>query len=289
MTSRSKRGLGRGLEALLSEEATADEQQRIVELPVEELTSGRHQPRQSMNDEALDALTRSIQAQGIVQPLVVRVAGEGYEIVAGERRWLAAQRANFAYVPALIRAFDDQTASAVALIENIQREELDAVDESVGLARLINEFGLTHAQCAEAVGRSRASVSNLLRLAELASEVREHVRAGRLNMGHARTLLGLDVADQSVAGEHVIAHGLTVRQTERLVRDWPNWGGADATRDEGDEARAMARSLTDNLAMPVRVTTRARGGGRVTIDFSNREELDALAGRLGLTDAQDSS
>lgn len=281
MTSRNKRGLGRGLEALLSEDVAAEDQGRIVQVAIDELASGAHQPRQHMDDDALEALAQSIRVQGIVQPLVVRETRDGYEIVAGERRWRAARAAGLTHVPAVVRALADETAAAVALIENIQREELDPIDESVGLARLVNEFGMTHAECAEAVGRSRAAVSNLLRLAELAPEVREKVRNGWLNMGHARALLGLDAASQPAAAKQVIDQGLNVRQTEALVRSWPA-GQTSTGADAGDNgvSQDLAAELSDTLSMPVRVTTRQRGGGRLTIDFADDDQLTALAARL---------
>lgn len=282
MASRNKRGLGRGLEALLNEDVTAGEQSQIVELPLGDLTSGAHQPRQSMDDDALEALAQSIRSNGIVQPLVVRQSGQAYEIVAGERRWRAAQRADLTHVPAVVRVLAEDTAAAVALIENIQREDLDAIEESDGLARLINEYGMTHAQCAESVGRSRTSVSNLLRLAELASQVRDHLRAGRLNMGHARALLGLDAGEQPVAGAQVVAQGLNVRQTERLVRDWSaeQASATPPTEANKETSRALADQLSHDLSMPVRVTPSNRGGGRMTIQFSDDHQLSALAACL---------
>lgn len=282
MASHNKRGLGRGLEALLSEDIAAQDQNRIVQLSIGELASGAHQPRQHMDDDALEALAQSIRKQGILQPLVVRETRDGYEIVAGERRWRAARSAGLTHVPAVVHTLAEETAAAIALIENIQREDLDAMDESAGLARLVNEFGMTHAECAEAVGRSRAAVTNLLRLAELAPEVREKVRDGSLNMGHARALLGLDSAAQPTAARQVIGQRLNVRQTEALVRSWPASGELPAVTDSGDKGatQALAVELSDNLSMPVRVTTRQQGGGRLIIDFADNEQLAALASRL---------
>ncbi len=289
MSTRTKRGLGRGLEALLSEDVSAGAHDQIFDLPIDELKSGAHQPRRSIDEDALESLTQSIKSQGIVQPLVVRAADDGYEIVAGERRWRAARRAGLAQVPAVVRTIDDETAAAVALIENIQRENLDAVEESDGLARLINEFGMTHAQCAQSVGRSRASVSNLLRLADLAEPVRDHLRAGHMNMGHARALLGLGVEDQTEAASEVVARGLTVRQTEALVRDWPVSGQSSQSgqaselhglEDATSEEQTLAAELAESLAMPVRLKANRRGGGHLTIRFADRDQLSALAARL---------
>src|SRR5699024_309418 len=187
-----KRGLGRGLESLLSNEfddMQAPEQASLHNMALDELRPGRYQPRRDMDAEALEALAQSIRAQGVVQPLLVRDTGDGYEIVAGERRWRAARLAGLDSVPVVVREVEDATAMAVALIENIQREDLNPLEESAALQRLIDECGMTHAACAEAVGRSRATVSNLLRLAELAPGARDALRGGRLDMGHARALL----------------------------------------------------------------------------------------------------
>jgi ParB family chromosome partitioning protein len=197
--TQKKRGLGRGLESLLSPnfDTAAAPASELIELAIDTLRPGRYQPRRDIDTEALEALAQSIRAQGIVQPLVVRAAGEAYEIIAGERRWRAARLAALTTVPAVIRELTDETAMAVTLIENIQREDLNPLEESVALRRLIDECGLTHAACAEAIGRSRAAVSNLLRLADLNADVRDHLWEGALEMGHARALLALTGEAQS--------------------------------------------------------------------------------------------
>lgn len=283
--AQKKRGLGRGLESLLSKDfdATTPAAAELVELDLDALRPGRYQPRRDMDPDALDALAQSIRSQGIVQPLVVRETGDGYEIVAGERRWRAARLANLSTVPVVIRELADETAMAVALIENIQREDLNPLEESAALRRLIDECGLTHAACAQAVGRSRAAVSNLLRLADLNPDVRDYLRDGALEMGHARALLALTGPAQSEVAQQVVARRLTVRRTEALVRSTLA-GETGASREEAAPDAGLQRletSLARRLEAGVRIEADRRGGGgRVIIRFRNSEELDALVGRL---------
>lgn len=280
-----KRGLGRGLESLLSndfDDIQAAEAASLREMALDDLKPGRYQPRRDMNEDALESLAQSIRAQGIVQPLVVRDTGDGYEIVAGERRWRAARMAELDTVPVVIRQIEDATAMAVALIENIQREDLNPLEESAALRRLIDECGMTHAACAEAVGRSRASVSNLLRLAELAPQAQAFLRNGQLDMGHARALLGAPPAMQDELAYTVVSRGLTVRQTEALVQ--AALGDDRPQRTQATQSPRLARferDLADALGVRVAIRPGRGGRGRVVIDYKSTDELDALVNRLG--------
>lgn len=280
-----KRGLGRGLESLLSndfDDIQPAEAASLREMALDDLKPGRYQPRRDMNEDALESLAQSIRAQGIVQPLVVRDTGDGYEIVAGERRWRAARKAELDTVPVVIRQIEDATAMAVALIENIQREDLNPLEESAALRRLIDECGMTHAACAEAVGRSRASVSNLLRLAELAPQAQAFLRNGQLDMGHARALLGAPPAMQDELAYTVVSRGLTVRQTEALVQ--AALGDDRPQRTQATQSPRLARferDLADALGVRVAIRPGRGGRGRVVIDYKSTDELDALVNRLG--------
>ncbi len=280
-----KRGLGRGLESLLSNdfdnEAEAENSASLQELALDDLRPGRYQPRKDMDADALEALAQSIRTQGIVQPLVVRDTPEGYEIIAGERRWRAARIAGLATVPAVVREIADDVAMAVALIENIQREDLNPLEESAALRRLIDECGMTHAACAEAVGRSRASVSNLLRLAELAPEVQALLRSGQIDMGHARALLGAPPAMQAELAAKVAARSLTVRQTEALVQ--AALGDERPARERPTQSIRLARverELTEALGAPVAIRPGRGGRARVVVDYKHTADLDALIARL---------
>jgi len=274
-----KRGLGRGLDVLLGsvEAAPADSAEELRDLPLDCLGPGRHQPRRSFDAEALEALAESIRAQGVVQPIVVRDVGKAagktkYEIVAGERRWRAAKIAGLKTIPAVIRAMPDRTAMAVALVENIQRADLNPLEEAEALKRLIDECGLTHEQTAEAVGRSRAAVTNLLRLLDLEREVQKLVRENKLSLGHAKVLLGVDGDRQRQFAEQVVARGLSVRDTERLVA---------ATAGHKAAAPKRARSpieaeLAERVGLPLRLTQAANGRGKLVIAFSSQAELQQL-------------
>ena len=285
--AQKKRGLGRGLESLLSKDfddtpAAAE----LVELALDDLAPGRYQPRRDIDADALEALAQSIRAQGVVQPLVVRRVTDtqhDYEIIAGERRWRAARLAGLAYVPAAVREFAEEAAMAVALIENIQREDLNPLEVSGALKRLIDECGFTHAQCAAAVGRSRAAVSNLLRLSDLVPEVAERLRVGELEMGHARALLGLDGATQAKIAARVVERSLTVRQTEALVRAaHEDTGKQKSATKPGRDARLKRHesSLSERLSAGVKIEPDRRGGGKVVIRYQSAAELDALVDRF---------
>ncbi|MDY6941540.1 MAG: ParB/RepB/Spo0J family partition protein [Pseudomonadota bacterium] len=283
-----KRGLGRGLDSLLGTVPGKGEApggaERLQHLPIEFLSPGPHQPRQVMSQAALEELAESIRAQGIVQPIVVRALGaDRYEIIAGERRWRAAQLAGLATVPCVVREVSDRAATAIALIENIQREDLSPMEEAQALDRLRHEFELTHQQVADAVGRSRATVTNLMRLIELNSDVKERLQNRELEMGHARALLGLNGRAQSEAAKAVVDRGLTVRQTEKLVRatiDPPQKKGADSRseRVDADVAR-LQEELSECLG--ARVTLQHREGkGKVVIHYHSLDELDGIIRHL---------
>ena len=281
-----RKGLGRGLDALLGtslEPASTTQDGELRQLPVEFLQRGRYQPRTGFDPAALQELADSIKAQGIVQPIVARpLGGTKYEIIAGERRWRAAQLAGLAEVPVLVRDVPDEAALAVALIENIQREDLNPLEEATALKRLIDEFGLTHQEVAEAVGRSRASVSNLLRLLDLHPEVKDAIARGELEMGHARALAGLPEAKQPAAAAQVLARGMTVRQTEALVRRLQQGEPADASAKRLDpDIRRLQEDLSERLGAAVRSQHGRNGSGKLVIQYSSLDELDGILARLG--------
>jgi ParB family chromosome partitioning protein len=280
------KGLGRGLDALLSgsdDRAPADDS--LQTLAVDRLRPGKYQPRTRMDADSLAELAESIREQGIVQPILVRpIDGGRYEIVAGERRWRAAQQAGLREVPALVRSIPDQSALALALIENIQREDLNPLEEAHGLARLVEEFGLTHDAAAKAIGRSRSAVTNLLRLTGLAKPVQDYVYSGALEMGHARALLALPLAEQGGAASRVVEGSLSVRETERLVQQLLNRtrrapkarghveGNADTARLETE--------LAERLGASVRIEPGRKGTGRLVIRYASLEHLDGILARL---------
>ena len=275
--------LGRGLDALLGGTSALAEpkgaENGLRTLPIEQLRRGQYQPRTHMDAEALNELAESIRAQGIVQPILVRPAGQGFEIIAGERRWRAAQLAGLAAVPVIVREIPDQAAMAVALIENIQREDLNPLEEAAGLKRLQEEFGLTHDEIATHVGRSRAAVTNLLRLLGLAPEVRELLDTGRLEMGHGRALLGIaDPRAQTALAREVVARALNVRETERLVQRHGQPAPLKAAPDP--DVEQLERRLTETLGARVRIQARRAGAGRITIDYHSMDELEGLLGRF---------
>jgi ParB family transcriptional regulator, chromosome partitioning protein len=279
------KGLGRGLDALLagSDEISAGES--LQSLPLDRIGVGKYQPRTRMDEDSLAELALSIKAQGVVQPILVRpVDGGRYEIIAGERRWRAAQRAGLKEVPALVRSVPDQAALALALIENIQREDLNPLEEAQGIARLISEFRLTHDAAAAAVGRSRSAVSNLLRLTQLPKQVQGYLLAGKLDMGHARALLGLSGAQQVAAASRVVAEQMSVRETERLVKSVlapPARRKARATTAGRDaDLVRLQEELAETLGARVRIDVAKKGTGRVVIDYSSLEQLDGILARL---------
>jgi ParB family chromosome partitioning protein len=279
------KGLGRGLDALLSGTEDGDNSEALQSIALERLVSGKYQPRTRMDEAALGELAESIKAQGIMQPILVRpIDGGRFEIIAGERRWKAAQRAGLKHIPALVRSVPDQAALALSLIENIQREDLNPLEEAQGIARLIEEFKLTHDAAAAAVGRSRSAVSNLLRLMQLAKPVQALLLAEKIDMGHARALLALPVANQVSAAGRIVAQSLSVRDTERLVHALlaPSARRAKHSRRkpaDGDVAR-LERDLADVLGASVRIESTRKGAGRVVIGYSSLEQLDGILVRL---------
>ncbi|MBS3800612.1 MAG: ParB/RepB/Spo0J family partition protein [Thioalkalivibrio sp.] len=278
----AKRGLGRGLDALLSgAQAGGDDSDSLDQLPIEQIRRGRYQPRVSMSESALAELADSIRAQGIVQPLVVRRLEDGYELVAGERRWRAAQIAGLETVPAVVRDVPDQAAAAMALIENIQREDLNPLEEAQAIRRLIGEFEMTHQAAADAVGRSRTAVTNLLRLLELHDTVKEHVNQGHLEMGHARCLLAVPLDDQPGVAATVVKRGLSVRATEQLVKKV--LATTPAPKKESappPEVRQLESRLSDQLGAPVQVRYNRQGKGRLVIEYNSLDELDGILAHI---------
>jgi len=278
------KGLGRGLDALLGAEpvaatAAAGPQQ----LPIERLQPGRYQPRTRMDAEALAELADSIRAQGVIQPILVRpVASDRFEIIAGERRFRAAQMAGLAEVPVTVRDVPDEAALAMALIENIQREDLNPLEEAQGVQRLVREFDFTHEQAAAAIGRSRSATSNLLRLLNLAAPVQEMLMGGRLDMGHARALLAVDAAMQVQLGHQVVLKGLSVREAEALVArsQRPQSSASRAAPARSRDLERLEEELSDALAATVRLKVDARGKGSVVIQVSGLDQLDGIVARL---------
>ncbi len=283
-----RRALGRGLDALLSASAdahaTAVADYQLRELPVDLIERGRFQPRTHMAPEALEELTESVRARGVVQPIIVRQAEDGrhFEIIAGERRWRAAQAAGLAEIPAVVREVPDDAALAIALIENIQREDLNAIEEASAVGRLIEEFSLTHQEAAAAIGRSRVGVSNLLRLLDLGDEARALVERGELDMGHARALLALKGETQSLAAREVVSRALTARQTEELVRRMKAPAQAKRASGESDDpdVRRLAEKLGDQLGARVQILQGGGGKGRLVIHYTSLDALDGILERI---------
>jgi ParB family transcriptional regulator, chromosome partitioning protein len=285
-----KRGLGRGLDALLghaaplpasaqSTAAATDKGDRLLKLPVDMLRRGRYQPRSDMRPETLQDLADSIRAQGVVQPILVRpVSAKEYEIIAGERRWRAAQMAGLHEVPVVVRDVPDQEAMAMALVENIQREDLNPLEEALALKRLIEEFGLTHQLAAEAVGRSRAAVSNLLRIFELNEDVKRRIEQREIDMGHARALLALPGPLQSEAARRVVAKGLSVRETEQLVRRLLSEGTQNKAAVQGvdPDVRRLQEDLSRRLGASVDVQYNAKGKGKLVVHYNSLDELEGI-------------
>ena len=274
-------GLGRGLDALLSTADTVDD--RLTSLPIDSIRPGKYQPRSFMDEGALDELAMSIRAQGIIQPLVVREVGFGdYELIAGERRWHASRRAGLTEVPVVIKSVQDEVALAISLIENIQRQELDPIEEALGLKRLIDEFGLTHEAVAETVGRSRSAVSNMLRLLVLPEAVQAMLHQRRLEMGHARALLALPVEQQEMLAKEVIDKGLSVREVERRVQQKPlkRSMGVPLRNTSVHEVEPLAEQLSECLGVRVSILRGRRGNGKLVIEYATQTELECFLEKL---------
>ena len=285
-----KRGLGRGLDALLGgstaatleEEAVKVDSRELQHLPLDLIQRGKYQPRRDMDPSALEELANSIKVQGVMQPIVVRPIGGGrFEIIAGERRWRASQQAGLDKIPAMVREVPDEAAIAMALIENIQREDLNPIEEAVALQRLQQEFELTQQQVADAVGKSRVTITNLLRLIALPEEIKTLLAHGDLEMGHARALLGLPLEQQVEGARHVVARGLTVRQTEALVRQWLNSKDKPAEKAKADpDINRLEQRLAEKLGAPVQIKHGAKGKGQLVIRYSSLAELQGVLAHI---------
>lgn len=273
-----KRGLGRGLDALLSQSVTSSVKKEASKLPIDLLQRGKYQPRTEFDQIQLQELADSISAQGIIQPIVVRpVGGNNYEILAGERRWRAAQLAGLQDVDVVINDVDDRSAIAISLIENIQREDLNTLDESEALQRLIIEFEMTHQQAADAVGRSRTAVSNLLRLLELGLDAKTLLRAGKLEMGHGRALLALDEQQQLTVANKVVNRGLSVRATEAMVKQvLKNVGEKRAVRIKDPDIERLQQNISEKLGAKVSINHSNKGVGNIVIHYSSLDELEGV-------------
>lgn len=283
-----KRGLGKSLDALLAYTGVGKETETIVEtvaapsteklsqLPVHQLQRGKYQPRREMEPEALQELANSIRTQGIIQPLVVRPIGDKYEIIAGERRWRAAELAGLTEVPVIIRHIPDEAAIAIALIENIQRENLNPIEEGIALQRLIDEFSMSHQAIADALGKSRATISNLLRLLTLPDEVKTMLEKGQLEMGHARTLITLPESAQLETANLIVSRGLSVRETENLVRRLQNPQAKLGKEALDPDIVHLQENLSRQLKMKVAISCNAKGRGKLVIHYRNLTELDDL-------------
>jgi ParB family chromosome partitioning protein len=292
-----KRGLGQNVNLFLSRTAnTATEIREVTEskvapskkddlrqLPIEILQRGRYQPRREMAPEAIQELADSIRTHGVLQPIIVRnIDKDNYEIIAGERRWRAAQIAGLTEIPVIIKNISDEATLAVALIENIQRENLNAMEEAIALQRLLDEFGMTHQQVAEAVGKSRTTVTNLLRLLNLAPEVKTLLEQKKIEMGHARALLALDIVKQIDAAQTIIRQNLSVRETERLVNSYnnPKLKTSATFKSTDPDIQRLQNDISDKLGAKVFVQYNKRGKGKIIIHYNNLDELDGVLAKI---------
>ena len=286
-----KNPLGRNLSSMLSKSALQHAVENVdsetsgsdslKSLPLDLINPGPYQPRSVFDEDRLQELAESIRHQGVIQPVVVRSRGDNYELIAGERRWRAAQMAGIEKIPAIIREVPDEIAIAIALVENIQRENLNPIEEATALRRLVDEFQMTHQEAGDSVGRSRSAVSNLLRLLELSQEVRELVDARHLEMGHARALLTLDESMQAQAAREVVSKGLSVRETEQLVRRLKN-PPVQKTHTLDPDVQLLQDKLAEKLCAKVKLTHNARGKGKLVIAYNSADELDGILAHLGL-------
>ncbi len=287
-----KRGLGKGLDALLShshaankkqteEVAVVDKKEELIHLDLDLLQPGKYQPRKDMSPEALEELAHSIRNQGIIQPIVVRPVSETqYEIIAGERRWRASQLAGVDKIPFIVKPVPDEAAVAIALIENIQREDLNAMEEAIALQRLMQEFELTHQQVADVVGKSRASVSNLLRLNGLNEPVKRLLEYGDIDMGHARALLAIEGEEQTNLARLVAAKELTVRETERLINQTLNPPKPVETTTKDQDVCRLEQQLIERLGAKVSIAHSSKGKGKIVINYQNLAELDGILSKI---------
>jgi ParB family chromosome partitioning protein len=288
MAAAKKRGLGRGLDALLGGEGDASpsvlaQEGELRLLPIQQIQPGKYQPRRHWNDEALDELAASIKAQGLIQPVVVREIGRNsYELIAGERRWRAAQRAQLSEIPALIKKVSEEAVPAMALIENIQRQDLTPLEEADALKRLIDDFDLTHQQAADAVGRSRAAVSNLLRLTELPASIKKLLDEGKLEMGHARCLLTLPERDAESLALEAARNGWSVRELEEAARRAQAAPKGKAKNPPSRDANIadLERQLSERFATRVELAQGRGGRGKLVIHYHSNDELDGILGKI---------
>lgn len=283
--AKPNKGLGRGLDALLGGNSATKSNDALRELNVEQLKPGKYQPRSRMDESSLVELASSIKAQGIMQPILARELPDGsYEIIAGERRWRAAQIAELKQVPVLVRKVPDNAALAMALIENIQREDLNPLEEAVGIQRLIDEFQMTHQEAADAVGRSRSAASNLLRLLKLPQTVQNMLMEGELDMGHARALLSLEGAHQVLLANKIVLEGLSVREAEQLVQQQgetktPKTSKVNERKIDRD-TQQLQEEISTNLGARVEIKPGKKGGGRLVIEYSSNDHLSELTAKL---------
>lgn len=294
-----RKGLGRGLDALLGDSAgnsvqeaieevqspTPSQDEQLKHMPVELIQRGKYQPRRDINPDALEELAESIKAQGVMQPIVIRPISETkYEIIAGERRWRATQLAGLDTIPAVIRHVPDEAAIAMALIENIQRENLNPLEEAIALKRLQDEFQLTHQEVAEAVGKSRTAVTNLLRLIALDNEVKKLLEHGDIEMGHARAMLSLDNEKQRQVASEVVSKGLSVRQTEALVRRaLETKQNVETEEVKNPDLQKLEEGLSEKIGVPVMLQHSAKGKGKLVLKYNNLDELDGILHHLNYT------
>ncbi len=278
--AKPQKGLGRGLEALLS--GGKNEKDDVLrDLHVSLLKPGKYQPRSIMDAQSLEDLAASIKVQGVMQPILVRqLADESYEIIAGERRWRASQIAGLTHVPVLVRTVPDNAALAMALIENIQRENLNPLEEAVGIQRLVDEFEMTHQTAADAVGRSRSATSNLLRLLKLPQLVQTMMMENKLDMGHARALLGLEGAQQIAAANKICIGNLSVREAEKLIQAWLNPKLAQKTPEKNRDVFRLQEELSERIGANVTIKEKKKGTGQLVIDYASHEQLEVLIANL---------
>ena len=280
--SKPLKGLGRGLDALLSG-GKSEKDEVMRDLNVTLLKPGKYQPRSHMDEASLNDLAASIKAQGIMQPILVRqLADNSYEIIAGERRWRAAQLAGLTHVPVLVRSVSDNAALAMALIENIQRENLNPLEEAIGIQRLIDEFKMTHQVAADAVGRSRSAASNLLRLLKLPQPVQTMLMEGNLDMGHARALLSLESAQQVLLANKIMASGLSVREAEKLAQNLLNPAPSHKKAKPGRDIIRLQEKIADRLGAPVEIRHGAKGAGKLVIAYKTLDQLDGILSKMGV-------
>ena len=277
-----KRGLGRGLDALLPKDKAVAIDSGLSEIPVEFIQTGRYQPRSHFGEASIEELSESIKVHGIMQPIVLRpLEKDRYEIIAGERRWRAAQLAGKEKIPAVIRDVDDESTLALSLIENIQREDLNPLEEARALQRLIDEFQLTHAEIARAVGKSRSAVTNMLRLCSMDASVAGMLERGDIEMGHARALLTLDSVSQQEVANTIVSRGLNVRQAEALIRNMDKPEGKVADQRNESDTRRLEEALGMTLGQPVTIQHTSKGKGKLVIRYSSLDELDGILEKIG--------